>query len=159
MSVFKLQFLWLLVILMLWIFSILKTRKKHTHRHTVYYMVLESKQMMGQQTGQTKDLSVRADWTPHTYRNAWRLQSDLVLFVLFICLFFELFDGWWFVPLVATHLSTGHPNNDWGGKGHWYMMHQSNFIIVMNGVILFSLPPSLFYSHAEWQITHLSLIV
>ena len=43
----------------------------------------------------------------------------------------------------------GHSNNDWRGKGCWCTIHQSKFITMMNGAIRLSLPPPLFYSHAE----------
>lgn len=95
---------------------------------------------------QRKDMSGSPVWTPYTdvlhhHSCSWTFLCVRVSFNLLtdddLCHWLRLTCPW--VILTMTE----------GGKGVWCMMHQSNFITVMNGAIRLSLPPPLFYSHAE----------
>ena len=94
----------------------------------------------------------------NTYREMPHGCCQTLLFFLIFCFLNLLMDDnlspWLQLTCLWVTLTLTE-----GGKGRWYTARHSNFITVMDGGILSSVPPPLFYSHGEWQITHLSLIV
>lgn len=94
MSVFKLQFLWLLVILMLWIFSILKTRKTHTHTDTqcITWFWSQSRWWVSKQDKQRIWVLQQTEHPTHTEMPDGCSRTLFFLFCLFVCFLNSLMD-------------------------------------------------------------------